>query len=390
MTYKQPTEEELLKKFSEKLEVPVEELKTELEATVTEVKLSPLYKNATEDQVRAVARGKFSMRKQREALSDAISWEGIIIGVGDLIDAVAKQKKITEAAFKTDPMKTIKGWIYESRPVLASAEGTPLYPKTDGNEKMHQVGKPLPEKSWLRTIYGVGCPIDPKTKVAQMIQPFTLTLRSKDAIDVKGVPVMQFVKFKALNKTRDEDMKAGEYRVNKSAFTKFEVATTANAPVIEDVLRGIFTHFVQLVELDEYHTKFQDVPTRWIITEGNVANLNLEPNAKTGNMMMLLTDESLMFAGEDKRAVACWIPTDRPLVIDFGVESRVLVVGKTSRGKARDEVTGQKLDDVPGDVMINVYGVYAPELFKVAPEVQPVSESSLVPKPEGKPETEEW
>ena len=387
MTYKQVTEEELLAKLSEKLGIPIEEIKTEFEAVIQETKGLALYKNATDEQIRSVARGRFSMRKQRELLSNAIPWEGTIIGVGDLIDTVATQKRLTEAAFKADPMKTIKGWNYESRPVLANAEGKPLYPKTDANEKMHRVGKPLAEHSWLRTIYGFGRPIDPKTKQPGVPAPFTLAVNGKEAIDVKNVPVMQPIKFKALNKTNDEDRKAGVYRINFSAFSKFEVASL-DLPQIEEVLRSITTHFIPLVELDEYHTKNQDVPTRWIITEGNVANLNLEPNAKTGNMMMLLTDESLMFAGEDKRAVACWIPTDRPITIDFGVESRILVVGKTSRGKARDEITGEKTDE-PGDVMINVYGVYAPEMFKVSPEVQPVTEAALIPKAEAEPK-EEW
>src|SRR3990167_4730331 len=102
MTYKQVTEEELLAKLSEKLGIPIEEIKAEFEAAIQETKGLALYKNATDEQIRSVARGRFSMRKQRELLSNAIPWEGAIIGIGDLIDTVATQKRVTEAAFKAD------------------------------------------------------------------------------------------------------------------------------------------------------------------------------------------------------------------------------------------------------------------------------------------------
>jgi len=66
-------------------------------------------------------------------------------------------------------------------------------------------------------------------------------------------------------------------------------------------------------------------------------------------------------------------------VIDFGQESRVFVVGKTSRGKAKDPITGNYLEGVPGDVSINVYGLYAPEIFKVS-QATPLSEASVIPQ----------
>jgi len=105
-----------------------------------------------------------------------------------------------------------------------------------------------------------------------------------------------------------------------------------------------------------------------------------------------VTDESLLFASTDRTGVMCWIPTDRNIDTDFGVESRVFLVAKTTRGKARDPITGETLDGVPGDVMLNIYGIYAPEMFKVSAGAVPVTAASVVaeePSSEEE-ETSEW
>jgi len=377
---KKPTLEALFEALSKKLDIPVADLKAEFEEVRKEVAADPTYQNATPEQIEVMTRNKFGMRKQREMGSTAIPWEGVILGVGDLIDTVAAQKKATSASFIADPMKTIKGCMFANKIVLSDEKGTPLYPKTDANDKFKRSGKPLPEHSWLRTIYGVARPIDPKTKQVGPPKPFTMSINNEPAIDAKKIPMNKTVKFKGINKTNEEDNKIGFYRINHSSFTKFDEATIADMPSIETFYQSIPSHYKPLVELDEYQTEHEDDRGRWIITEGNVVNMNLEPNAKTSNMMMTIWDEPMMFAGEDKRPITCWIPTDRNVEIDFGVDSRVYVLGRTARGKARDPITGLTLEGVPGDVMINIYGVFAPLMFKVAPPVKPVTEAAMTPK----------
>jgi hypothetical protein len=374
------SEEEFFKKLSEKTSETIEDLKAQFELVLKEVKADEKFKGFTEQQYRDNARNRFGTRKMRESASNAISWEGIILGSGDLIDTVAKQKAATIAAFKIDPMKTVKGWKHNEILVKATADGVPVYPETDGNKRFGRANKPLPEHSWLRTLYFFARPIDPKTKQPGEPKLATMSLNDKFAIDVLSLPLMQKIKFKGINKTGDEDRKAGVYRINHSTFTKFEPIEITDMPPIEKLLPSL-PLYKQLVQLDEYHNANAENKTRWTITEGSVTTLNLEPNAKTGNRYMIITDESLMFGGGDKTGVMCWIPGDRNIVIDFGQESRVFVVGKTNRGKARDPVTGDFLEGVPGDVSLNVYGIYAPEIFKVAPSL-PVTESSVTPKPD--------
>jgi hypothetical protein len=106
---------------------------------------------------------------------------------------------------------------------------------------------------------------------------------------------------------------------------------------------------------------------------------------------MVIDDESLLFTGKEEtgRGITVWIPTERNIVIDFTQDSRVYVLGKTTRGKAIDPITRQPTDE-PGDVMLNAYGIYCPELFKVKASVKPVTAETLSPLPtEAEPVGEE-
>lgn len=374
------TEEIFFQKLGERTGETVEELKKEFELVVAEVKADEKLQGFTEDQYRVNARNRFALRKTRESASGAIPWEGVVIGVGDLIDTVAKQKKMTDASFKSNALKTSQGTIYNDTLVKSDENGVPQYPDTEMNRKFGKAGKPLPDHSWLRTLFMFVRPIDPKTKQAGVAQLAKMSINNAAAIDVSGVPQMVPVKFKALNKTTDEDRKAGVYRINHSTFTKFEPATIADMPPVEQILPTIAGKYKTLDELDVYTDTNVADKGLWVITEGSVVTLNLEPNKKTGNMFMIITDESLLFSGNDKTGVMCWIPTDRNITIDFGQESRVYIVGKPRRGDAKDPVTGEYLKGVPGDVSLTVYGVYAPDMFKTPSSVQPVTVKSLVPQ----------
>jgi len=96
-------------------------------------------------------------------------------------------------------------------------------------------------------------------------------------------------------------------------------------------------------------------------------------------MRMVLDDESLLFAPQKEGGrigVTCWIPTDRKIELDFAQDSRIYVVGKTTQGRQRDPITGELTDEL-GDVMINVYGIYCPEMFKVKLETEQLPENAL-------------
>ena len=381
---KVPTEEELLTKLAGDLETPMADLKEELEKMVEEVKKDEKFQGLEEHAIRTVARNRFVARIRRESSVKGLCWwEGIVLGIGDSVDTVAKLKRLTDAAFKADMVKTTQGWTYADIPVLADNEGRALYPKTENNIKWRRAGKPLPEHSWLRNLIAIATPIDPKTKEKGVPKVTHITANNELAIKANKAPMNKWVKIKMINKTTDEDKKNEVYRASLSAFTKFEEIPTGKLPSIEDVLRSIPDKYKTLAEIEEYHLKNQNDPTRWIITEGNVVPpFNGIPIESTGNIPMTLDDESLAFApikeGE-RTGITVWVPSDRGILIDFAAESRVLVVGRTSQGKKKDPVTGQKTDEL-GAVGINAWNVYAPELFKIRAEVKALTESSLTPE----------
>lgn len=378
---KKLTIEELFQKLSDQLGVSVEQLKEDYKATVEEVKKDERFVGIEEERVHIIARNQFTTKKRRELASPAVTWEGKVAGVGDLVDAVFRQRQLTEAAFKASPEQTKKGWNYASRLVLADENGKALYPKTPNNDKWRRTGKPLPDHSWLRNVFGGAAPIDKKTRQAGEPRPFTMTLSGNRAVNAGKLIKMNIpTKFKGINKTTDEDNKAGIYRISDSVFTKFEEAPALKLPPTETFLTTLCSSkFISLGELEEYHATAANVPDRWIVTEGTVSVLNLEPNAVTQNLRMVLDDESLLFSPPKEGGrigVTCWIPTDRNIEIDFAQDSRIYVIGKTTQGKKYDPITNQKTDE-PGDVMINVYGIYCPEMFKVKLEPQKLPETAL-------------
>ena len=375
---------ELIKELAGKLEVSEEELQKEYNDTVAEVRQDPKFISATPENIATVVRGRFATRKQAELGSDAVSWEGMIIGIGDVIDTVAKQKRFSDLAFKKDPMSTIKGCVYQGKAVKTTDNGVPVYPNTPANLKMGRVGKPLPEHSWLRTLYGVGRPIiKGKTTVPQV---FILSVNNEAAIAIATkVPTMKQVKFKAIDKTSADDAKLGQYRANASVFTKFKEEAIENFPGVESVLKEFTGKYIELGGLESYTDESTEDPARWVVTEGSVKQVFPTPNEKTGNMRLTITDESIMFAGQS--VVTVWVPQNRGITLDFGPESRVFIVGRANRGKKQDPVTKEKTDE-PGDVMLNAFGLYAPELFKISPEVVPLTAENLGGST--KPDETEW
>ena len=382
--------EEVFQKLFEGTGKPVEELRADYEEIVKEVTADPKFSNATPENLEAIARNKLVIRVRREANSPAITWQGTVLGVGDLVDTVRRQREFSEAAYKKDPVAAERGVMYQGRLVMATSgkdETTgediiiPLYPKTESNIKWGRAGKPIQEHSWLRNVYGVALPIDKKTKQPGEPRVFSMTI-SGTLAQTPNIPLNKKVKFKAIDKTKPEHVAIGEYNISDSKFTKFELAPEINMPEVETVISTLCaSRYETLGDLEEYHLVHSEDWSRWVITEGNVSYLNLEPNVKTQNLRMILDDESMLFASPDPMSstgVTCWIPTDRGIEIDFAQDSRVYVIGRTSQGKKMDPIT-REVTDEPGDVMINIFGIYCPEMFKVSKDVEEVPEDALEP-----------
>lgn len=395
---KKPSEEEVLLKLSKDYDIPIESLQKELEEKILAAKQDPRYVNAKESEIRDIARNLLTTSKRREFSSPAINWKGIVLGVGDLIDTVAKIRRLSIESYNLDPVKTSKGCMYKEVYVIAKTADVPnkdtgqvetkvipLYPKTENNDKFKRSLTAIPEHSWLRTIIGVAAPIDKKTKEMGVPRIFTMSLNGKLAIEGSKIPSMKPVNFKGIDKTDAETAKINEYKINGSSYTIFEEDSTLELPPIEDILTtDCAKKLVQLGDLDQWHNDHEKDNSRWCITIGTVLSLDLEPNQKTGNMRMTLDDESLMFApNRDEKSIGilCWIPSDRKIDLEFSQDSRVYAIGRSGRGKAYDRETRQVLD-TPGDVQLNVYGIYIPNIYRVQPDEEPVTEEAFIPPKE--------
>ena len=122
---------------------------------------------------------------------------------------------------------------------------------------------------------------------------------------------------------------------------------------VESITENFDQKVVALVDLDRRHLENQSLTgrERFIITDGTVCNMNMQPFTN-GNRIINITDLTSEFDYENEsNMTTCWVPEH--INIDFGIGSRVIVVGRTSQRMG---------DDGPEPATINVSGIYAIEV----------------------------
>lgn len=131
---------------------------------------------------------------------------------------------------------------------------------------------------------------------------------------------------------------------------------------------NLSSHLVPLVEVDRAHIQRQTLPSkeRFIVTDGTVCNMNMSPTSN-GNRIINITDLNAEFDYDgDSNMTTCWIPNH--LVIDFGIGSSIIVIGRTS----------QRIVDGEADpVTINVAGLYVVQRTGSPVEVDEIVEENL-------------
>jgi hypothetical protein len=352
--------EEYLKKWSEKLSIPVEHINEEFSNLLEDEKT--VHSSLSEEDQIQRALQRLSLTYKKQLRSPAIGFEGILIGVGDCIDMVAKQRRTAIESYKLDPQGAITQGI-------VNEEGEPLDTRQIwASGKVNSgYGKPLPEHNYSRVVYGVAIKSNSK---GEKPKPFVLTINGNNALK-EDMPLFQPVRFMAIEKTF-VDNSTDSYIMNASTFTKFVVDKTLQLPKVEDIISMVYS-IVPLNKLNQYHESQKDNYNRLVITEGDVSSLNLEPTA-FGSRVMIIEDTSNMEDLESK-GTTCWLPLR--FNIDFSEGSKVLVVGRTAQGKKKN--SEGMITDEPGDVTINTFGVYALPEYKInlPEEVKKLSEDSL-------------
>jgi len=353
---------EYITEWSQKLSIPVKDIEKDFQLYLTEE--NEIHADLTEDERKLRALNRLALLYKKQLRSPAVGFEGVIIGLGDCIDIVAKQKHDAIEMFKKDPQLTVSQGFTD-------ATGVPLDTRKEwtGGRKNAGYGKPLPEHNYLRNVYGYVV----KSKVENDTPKFFSMSLSGKLAQNETIPLFVPVRFMAIDKTPKE---ASDiiYILNPSSFTTINLDKDLKLPNLEEIMEGDIVHFVNIGELPEYHQSMKDVFGRVVITEGSVSSLKLEPTS-VGSRIMTIEDENLALEDiEANNGVTCWIP---PRVnIDFAEGSKVLVIGRTVQGKKKDEAGN--LTDELGDITINVFGIYAEPDFKIElPDIEPLTEENI-------------
>ena len=348
--------DQYIQSWSEKLSISQEEIRKEYDGILDQEKM--IHPDISEEDKKARTLQRLAMTYKKQLRSPAVGFEGMIIAVGDTIDTVARIRATAKQLFKENPQQTIaKG--------VTNEDGVPLdtREKWSSGQENRGFGKPLPEHNFLKTIFGV----TKKKNVEEDAKVFTLNLSGEIARD-DDVPISKPVLFRAIDKTLPED-KERSYKLNSSVFTDFIVDETIKMPEIFDLINNYCGDMkVKLSGLDEYHDLNEKDYSRLVIIEGDVTSMVLEPTS-VGSRRLVIDDEQDEIDIESP-GTTCWVP--ERIDIDFAEQSRVIILGRTARGKKLDDQGNQT--EEPGDVMINVYGLYVIPEYKITPNVKELVE----------------
>lgn len=346
---------EFLKMLVDKLSLSTEEVEDEYSKLFEDEK--QIHKDLNEEEQSKRALQRLSLYYKKQLRSPAVGFEGVIIGYGDCVDIIAKQKREAIDLFRIDPQTAISEGV-------TNEEGVPLVTRKEWNDGRANVqyGKPLPENNFIRNVFGVA----KKTKSTDEPKMFSMVITGEKAQN-ENIPIFKPVRFMAIDRSQDTK----EYKLNFSQFTNFVIDDKLQLPTIRNLISE-YVGIKNIKELSSYHEFAKEDFNRIVVVEGDVSMLNLEPTG-FGSRIMVIDDAVL--EDIESRGTTCWLPPR--INVDFAEGSKVLVVGRTAQGKKKDE-KGNATEEL-GDVTINVYGVYAIPEYKITlpDEIQPITEGDL-------------
>ena len=318
--------------IEKKIGIPAKEIKEEFEAIVSEFKK---ILDLDEDLIKKRAYIKLKSNWQSELDSDAPVFEGMIVAALKPYDFSSYPRFVARQEWEKDKDSAIENGF-------ANADGELLdYRKKFNSGKPNpNYGKKLPENNWSRNIYGV-C-LSPDIGEPEF---FHMQLTGNSAVEL-DIPVFTPVRFRA---KPAETQPGNMLRLWPWAHQSFEEIKNASF-TIEDVLKHemVKSKNINISRLEEW-AKSNNSYDDFVITEGDVIYLDEDPHPRTGNLRMVLYDDTM----EDRGGYTCWIPEDFVEKVDFGTASRLIVSGTTSENEFNGEV----------DYNVNIAGLYAiPEL----------------------------
>lgn len=185
-------------------------------------------------------------------------------------------------------------------------------------------GKPTPPERWSKTLYFVG-KVGDDTEYSE----YQLRLNGDMAKNFSPNTFVWCSLEVVPNSNNPKNLSA-----RKDGSTADSLQYLDSDESLLEVIQNVLGDKVSsLVSLDDYHSEnsHKAYADKLVITDGNVANMKLEPNSN-GTRVLYLSDLNADFdyEGEGYSSVTAWIPPS--IDIDFGIGSNVIISGRTSQG----------------------------------------------------------
>lgn len=365
--------------WSEQLKRPVEELESKLEEYTNAIK--DRHDNWKPTKIHNTARRRLYNEYKADRSSNASPWVVLPLYIGRPYDFGAAHYKKNMEAYHQDPKAaTNKKLLLNENSKFGpkvKIDGTgsnrkiiPIEERklTNAGKKNNFLGKKLPLHNWIQSEGGVALmrrSFDAEDWDAA--RPYVMTISGVLADPGHPKYVVgnhtsnKWYKTKATNRTDKENLES--FALNATTLSKY-IEIEGLEFDIEEIVRKYYgeAFYTVLGELQMYHDSFMKEKDgkqkclRVVVTEGDV--IDIVPSSDNANShRMMIDDETLGFGdaeGNITDSVTCWIDADYKF--DFGVNSRVMVFGKTSAGKKKDLQT-QELTDEWASPSIAVEGI---------------------------------
>lgn len=325
--------------------------KNEAELLVEYEEIKKAANSALTDAEKSIyAREKLKASYKTQIRSPAVMIEGLLLGVGDLIDTITRDKTVALQLFKVNPDKATKEGYTDAQGV--PLDRTPAW----GDRPNPNYGKPLPAEAYMKRLVVIGSYGGNPPRAASMI--LNDDQAKQDLVKYHGAKVA----FRA--NIPDKQPSELVLKLNPSTTTKFESSSNQTIPEVEVVLKSaILDPFrcAKLVDLAQYHETHKGDKQSFVIVTARVSEVSDSPNPKTGNYMMVLDsllDNDLPL---DHPGITVWVPGSHGKLINFDSPSVVTIIGTTQQSEWQDQVR----------MMINAMGIYVDPKWRFAKAEKP-------------------
>jgi len=335
------------KEWADKTGIPYDELIAKFNDNLATLK--KLHPTRPEQSLTMQARYMVYASIKSRMFTRAQPFDIIFLGYNAAMDVTRAQRELALQIWRTDREKAIReGWT--------DAEGNPLDNRPTVPEGLR--GRRL-VPTFLRQSIGIGRP----AKGGEL----KLTITTHIGDQASNVPPIGKPVRCLLNLRSDEPYR---YIANSSKFTKYEPVQMSEFPKVDEkvicdlLLKAPNDFRTTLADLHQWHLKHENDNRRICIVDANVIYQRPDP-LPSGSYLLVIEDESMMdLEGE---GVTVFVNGELKDMLDFGVGSRVIVLGRTTTGPGFNRETRQ-LDTSIVRTMINGFGVWAIPEFKIPKE----------------------